>query len=287
MIGIFDSGIGGLTIVNALRAEIPNARILYLGDVARMPYGNKSAATVRQYAREISRYLIARGARLILIACNTASAVAGDALRRELTVPVFDVIAPAVAAALALPGARRIGVLGTRGTVASQAYQRALEKGGARRCDALACPMFVPLVEEGYHRTKEGRAIVGRTLAPFRRSPPDAVILGCTHYPLLRSTIQAFLPGVRLIDSRSVAARVREELERRPELAAAVQAGSGGGRLELTTTDWTDQLLRFARQIVRGPAPIGHRSVSLDDLATGRVKERGVVERRPGRRLTA
>src|SRR5687768_18600371 len=114
MIGVFDSGIGGLTVARELRRAIPGAPILYFGDVARMPFGNKSAATVTQYSREIRSYLIRRGPRLLVIACNTASAVAAEALRRELEVPVFDVITPAVRAALALPGVRRIGVLGTR-----------------------------------------------------------------------------------------------------------------------------------------------------------------------------
>src|SRR5437763_5510417 len=119
MIGVFDSGIGGLTVARALRRAVPDARILYLGDVARMPFGNKSAATVTEYAREIGGYLVRRGARMLVVACNTASAVAAETLRRELSVPVFGVISPAVRAALALPSARRIGVLGTRGTVAS------------------------------------------------------------------------------------------------------------------------------------------------------------------------
>src|SRR5262245_59216260 len=220
MIGVFDSGIGGLTVARSLRRALPGYRLLYFGDVARMPFGNKSAATVAEYAHEISAYLIGRGAALVVVACNTASAVAAAALRRQLSVPVFDVISPAVRAALAVPGVRRIGVLGTRGTVQSGAYQRAIRAASRARVQAIACPMFVPLVEEGLGGTPEGRAIVRRTLRPLFASRPDAAILGCTHYPLLRAAIGGALPGVKLIDSRAVAVEVRAALASDPQLAA-------------------------------------------------------------------
>jgi glutamate racemase len=250
MIGVFDSGIGGLTVARALRRAVPDARIVYFGDVARMPFGNKSAATVTQYAREIAAYLIRRGARLLVIACNTVSAVAAETLRRELSVPVFDVISPAVRAAVALPGVRRLGVLGTRGTVASGAYQRAIEAAGVRRVQAIACPMFVPIVEEGFAGTPEGRAIVRRTLQPLAAHPPDALILGCTHYPLLRPAIRAALPGVTLIDSRTVADQVRAALEADPTLAAACRRGSA---LDVVVTDRTEHFVRFAARIMNQP----------------------------------
>jgi glutamate racemase len=254
MIGVFDSGIGGLTVARALRRAMPRARILYFGDVARMPFGNKSAATVTQYGREISRYLIGRGARLLVIACNTVSAVAAESLRRELQVPVFDVISPAVRAATELPGVRRIGVIGTRGTVASGAYQRAIAAAGPRtmRVHAVACPMFVPIVEEGFGGTPEGRAIVRRTLRPLAAARPDAVILGCTHYPLLQPAIRAALPGARLVDSRTVAEEVRQALAANPVLAAACLA-SRRGTLEVVVTDRTEHFVRFAARIMHQP----------------------------------
>jgi glutamate racemase len=255
MIGVFDSGIGGLTVARALRRAMPRARILYFGDVARMPFGNKSAATVTQYGREISRYLIGRGARLLVIACNTVSAVAAETLRRELDVPVFDVISPAVRAATELPGVGRIGVIGTRGTVASGAYQRAIAAvAGARtmRVHAVACPMFVPIVEEGFGGTPEGRAIVRRTLRPLAAARPDAVILGCTHYPLLQPAIRAALPGARLVDSRTVAEEVRDALAADPALAAACQADRRG-TLEVVVTDRTEHFVRFAARIMHQP----------------------------------
>lgn len=249
MIGVFDSGIGGLTVARALRRALPDYPILYFGDVARMPFGNKSAATITQYSREIAGYLVGRGAQLIVIACNTASAVAADVLRRELTIPVFDVISPAVRAAVALSDVRRVGVLGTRGTVASGAYQRAIRAAARAQVVAVPCPMFVPLVEEGFAGTPEGRAIVRRTLRPLSVRRPDAVILGCTHYPLLRPAIAGALPGVRLVDSRAVAAEVRSALRADPALAAACRAGAGA-RLEVVVTDRTDHFERFAGRIM-------------------------------------
>jgi len=208
---------------------------------------NKSAATVTEYSREIAAYLIRRGARLLVIACNTASAVAAEVLRRELPVPIFDVIGPAARAAAALPGVRRIGVLGTRGTVASGAYQRAIRSAGVARVQAVACPMFVPVVEEGFAGTPEGRAIVRRTLRPLAASRPDAVILGCTHYPLLRPAIRAALPGVTLIDSRTVADEVRVALD------ADAAACRRGAALDVVVTDRTDHFVRFAARIMNHP----------------------------------
>lgn len=252
MIGVFDSGIGGLTVVRALRRALPEAGILYFGDVARMPYGNKSAATVVQYSREISRYLIRRGAKLIVIACNTASAVAAETIRAELEVPVFDVISPAVEAAVRVPGVRRIGVLGTRGTVQSGAYQRAIAQRGTVRVHALSCPMFVPIVEEGYATTPEGRAMVWRTLRPLASRRLDAAILGCTHYPLLAPVIRSVLPGVTLIDSRSIAREVGRALRGNTGLERACRR-QRGAVLEVAVTDRTEHFEKFARRIVREP----------------------------------
>lgn len=284
MIGVFDSGIGGLTVARALRTAVPSARIVYFGDVARMPFGNKSAATVTQYAREISGYLVARGARLIVVACNTASAVAAEALRRELSIPVFDVISPAVRAALALPHVRSIGVLGTRGTVQSGAYQRAIRAAGSARVQAVACPMFVPLVEEGYAGTAEGRAIVRRTLRSLAAARLDAAILGCTHYPLLRPAIQAALPGVRLVDSRAVAHEVRAALAADPQLAAACRAGRAGA-LDVVVTDRTEHFDRLAARIMRAPVRcrvVPHEALAVSDLSSARPGALPASRRRCG-----
>jgi len=246
MIGVFDSGIGGLTVVRALRKKLPKARILYVGDVARMPYGNKSAATVVEYSREIVRYLVSRGCKLIVIACNTASALAADALREEFSVPILDVISPAVRLArgvsrVANGTTKKIAVLGTRGTIASGAYQKELPSGSV----ALACPLFVPLVEEGYIGTKEGRAIVKRTLRPLENKKISTVILGCTHYPLLRREIGAMFPSAKLIDSFAVA-------EDAAALVKLDQRIANGGKpgLEVVVTDRTEHFERLASKII-------------------------------------
>jgi glutamate racemase len=256
MIGIFDSGIGGLTVAREIRKKIPSADILYFGDVARMPYGNKSPETVTEYSREIVRYLIGRGAETIVIACNTASAVATSKLRREFSVPIFDVIAPAVKVALQpttcnLQPDQKIAVLGTRATVGSGAYQKALAAASKKiKVTALACPIFVPLVEEGYAGTAEGAEIVKHTLRPLVSRKPETIILGCTHYPLLKKEIRAVFPKARLVDSSAVADEVlkkyREKGERRGKT----------GRIEIVVTDLTPHFLRFARKIIGSAAKI-------------------------------
>jgi glutamate racemase len=263
MIGVFDSGIGGLTVVRALRKKLPGAHILYVGDVARMPYGNKSSATVTEYAREITRYLVRRGAKLIVIACNTASAMAADALREEFSVPILDVISPAVREALgpasrAPRAARRIAVLGTRGTIASNAYQRQLPVVAA-----VPCPIFVPMVEEGYAGTAEAQGLVSRNLKPLVGKRIDTVVLGCTHYPLLRKEVAAILPMARLVDSSAVAEDVKRLVALDPRAAAG-----RGPKLEVVVTDRTPYFEKFARRILG--AKLKLKLVTPEELIHGR-----------------
>ena len=215
-IGIFDSGVGGLTVQRALLEALPGADTVYLGDTARVPYGTKSAATVTQYSLRNARVLEACGIDLLVVACNTASAVALPALRAALPVPVLGVVEPGARAAARATSGGRIGVIGTAGTIGSGAYQEALR---ALRPDAVvvarACPLLVPLAEEGW--TDPGdelvRGVVRRYLAPLAAARIDTLVLGCTHYPLLRAAIAAELPGVRLVDSaETVAAEVKAML---------------------------------------------------------------------------
>jgi len=254
MIGIFDSGIGGLTVVRAIRKRIPAADILYFGDVARMPYGNKSAATVIGYSREIVSYLLGRGADTIVIACNTASAVAERALCEEFSVPIVDVIAPAVETAVGT-GAGKIAVLGTRATIGSGAYQKAIRRLSPKaKAYPLACPMFVPLVEEGYAGTRGGKMIVEQTLRPLAAKGIKTVILGCTHYPLLAKQIKAVLPAAALIDSSSVA-----------EAVAKLAGKRGRGRTEIVATDITPHFQKFAASIIGKKIAI--KKISLEKLS--------------------
>jgi len=246
MIGVFDSGIGGLTVVKTLQKKFPKANFLYLGDVARMPYGNKSAATVVEYSREITRYLVASGAKLIVIACNTASAFAADALREEFSMPIVDVIAPAVREARRIGGKgkqknKKIAVLGTRGTIASGAYQKGLPGDTL----ALACPIFVPLVEENYAGTKEGKAVVAHVLRPLPKKNIGTVILGCTHYPLLRSEIAAAMPHAKLVDSSAVASDVAAFIKLNPDITKGDRS-----KLEVVVTDRTEHFEKMAGKIL-------------------------------------
>ena len=211
-IGIFDSGVGGLTVQRALLEALPGADTLYLGDTARVPYGTKSAETVTQYSLRNGRFLLGQGIDLLVVACNTASAVALPALRAALPVPVFGVVEPGARAAAAASRGGRVGVIGTPGTVASGAYQAALRAARpGLEVSSLACPLFVPLAEEGWTDPADEvvRGVVRRYLAPLRAEGIDTLVLGCTHYPLLTAAIAAELPGVVLVDSAaSLAAEV-------------------------------------------------------------------------------
>ncbi|MBM3318970.1 MAG: glutamate racemase, partial [Candidatus Eisenbacteria bacterium] len=200
-IGVFDSGIGGLTVVRELRAELPGEEILYFGDSARVPYGTKSPETVRRFTRECVAFLIRRDIKLLVVACNTASAVALPLLAGELTIPVVGVIEPGVRAALARTRRRRIGVIGTEGTIASGAYRRALEGSvPGVEIHERACPLFVPLAEEGWLDGDVPARVARAYLGPLAAGGIDTLILGCTHYPLLRSVIAAAAgEGVELV----------------------------------------------------------------------------------------
>ncbi len=219
-IGIFDSGVGGLTVQRALLEALPGADTIYLGDTARVPYGTKSAATVTQYSLRNARVLFDRGIDLLVVACNTASAVALPALRAALPVPVLGVVEPGARAAARTTRSGRIGVIGTSGTIGSGAYQAALRSlTPAAVVVARACPLFVPLAEEGWTDPADElvRGVVRRYLAPLLAEQIDTLVLGCTHYPLLAEAIAAELPGVTLVDSAgTVAAEVKALLPATP-----------------------------------------------------------------------
>ncbi len=202
-IGVFDSGLGGLTVVRELRCALPEESIVYLGDTARVPYGPRSKQTVIRFARQDAYFLAAKNVKVIVVACNTASAQAYDDLCAHFDLPVASVIPPATHAAVNASGSSRIGVLGTVGTISSGAYQRAISaiRPGAHVV-AVPCPLFVPLAEEGEGSSESARLIAAQYLEPLIRERVDVVILGCTHYPLLHDVIATTLgEGVMLIDS--------------------------------------------------------------------------------------
>ena len=202
-IGVFDSGVGGLTVVRELWRQLPDESVVYFGDTARVPYGPKSRETVQRYAREAVAFLLGRGVKLIVVACNTATAHAIELLEQETPVPVIGVIEPGARAAVAATRTGRIGVIGTVGTIASGAYDRAVRRLLPNaRVYAQPCPLFVPLVEEGWVDHPATALIAEEYLRPLREVDIDVLVLGCTHYPLLKPTLQRTLgPEIRLVDS--------------------------------------------------------------------------------------
>jgi len=202
-IGIFDSGIGGLTVARAIYERLPHESTIYFGDTARVPYGPKSPDTVRRYSLEILHWLLGQGVKAVVIACNTSTAHALEALQAESPVPVIGVIEPGARAAVSAMRRGPIGVIGTTGTIASNAYARAIQavKAGAT-VEQKACPLFVPLVEEGWFEHPAAELIAREYLEPLKRANVDVLVLGCTHYPLLKPLLQRTMgPDIRLIDS--------------------------------------------------------------------------------------
>lgn len=210
-IGVFDSGVGGLTVLRELARALPGERYLYLGDTARVPYGTKSRETVTRYSIEITNHLITRyDIKMLVVACNTASSLSLPVLRKIYKIPVVGMVDPCVRKAASLPCRDRIGVMGTSGTIRSGAYEQALRAAlPSARVLCRSCPLLVSLAEEGWVDHPVARAVVAEYLAPFLDEPLDAMILGCTHYPVLKGPIGEFL-GERtlLIDSGEEAARV-------------------------------------------------------------------------------
>lgn len=223
-IGIFDSGVGGLTVTRAVMELLPHERIVYFGDTARVPYGVKSAGTVNRYAAEIVRFLLAREVKLLIVACNTMAAVALPAIAALSPVPVLEVIEAGAKSALAATTTGRIGIIATPSTIGSGAYPSAIARLGGDPAATVsrACPLFVPLAEEGFLDHPATRLIAAEYLAPVLAETPDTLILGCTHYPLLRPMLQEVAgPSVRLVDSATaVAADTRRVLTDSGLLAA-------------------------------------------------------------------
>jgi len=223
-IGVFDSGIGGLTVVHEIIRQLPNESIIYFGDTARAPYGAKSPETVRRYSREIAGFLQDEGIKALVVACNTATAHALGSLRESLSIPVIGVIEPGARAAVGTMNGGRVGVIGTVGTIRSGAYERAIRMLEPKaRVTARACPLFAPLVEEGLTSHDATKLIAREYLAPLISAEIESLVLGCTHYPLLKSLLAEILgPRVRLIDSaEETAAETARVLERTQSAAPA------------------------------------------------------------------
>jgi len=254
MIGIFDSGIGGMTVARAVEQLLPDYSIVYFGDIARTPYGSKSAATITDYSLRNTEFLLEKGAEIIIIACNSASSVATEALRREFRTPIIEVITPAADKAIAATKNGRIGVIGTRATIRSGVYEQTIcGRHPEFRVFSQACPLLVPLVEEGWINKQETRMIIRRYLHPLKDRQIDTLVLGCTHYPLLKALIQARIgKRVNLIDSSVETAKyVRDLLAAQPELVR--REGNGETTHRYFVSDLTDSALMVAAKIFERP----------------------------------
>lgn len=230
-VALFDSGVGGLTVLRVLKDRFPRKAFLYLGDTARVPYGSKSRETVERYTREALNFLLQFPLKAVVVACNTASALALPALLREYPgLPLYGVIMPAVRAALRATKTGEIAVLGTESTIRSGAYERALSaQAKGLKIHSLPCPLFVPLVEEGLVKGRVAEVVIDHYLKELRNLSVDTVILGCTHYPLLRQALEEYLgEGVRIVDSAQPLAE---------EISPHVESAAEGETLYFTTDD--------------------------------------------------
>ena len=251
MIGIFDSGVGGLTVARAIMQQTPGYDIVYFGDTARTPYGTKSAETVIDYTVSNIEFLLSRGAKLIVIACNTASSVATAPVLKQFSVPIFEVITPAVELAVQASKNLNFGIMGTRATITSGIYEtKIIENQPQARVYSVACPLLVPLVEEGWLDKAETAMIVKKYLQPLKTRQIDTLILGCTHYPLLKKVIQRKIgKRVHLIDSSiSVSNSVKAFLAANRQIDRRLGRND---RLTLFVSDVTDQFKKIAEMTLK------------------------------------
>ncbi|MBI5135627.1 glutamate racemase [Candidatus Uhrbacteria bacterium] len=262
MIGVFDSGIGGLTVVKEITKQLPGMPVLYLGDTARTPYGNKSPETIGQYALQDARFLIDHGATVIVVACNSASSVASKILNSEFDNPVFEVITPAARRAATLTKKKRVGVIGTRATIGSRAYEQAIHAVDDRvSVMGQACPLFVPLIEEGWAKKGETTRIVKLSLQGLKTKNIDTLILGCTHYPIIRDLIHAKIgKRVTLVDpAEEVVKDLRQYLDAHQAVAQSLRSAADH---RFMVTDVTEHFQSIAQSWLK-------RSVRLEKVTFG------------------
>lgn len=250
-IGVFDSGVGGLTVAREIMRHLPNENIVYFGDTARVPYGSKSKETIIRYARQIIHFLQTQDVKAIVIACNTASALALEVVREEFDLPILGVVEPGARAALAVTETGKVGVIGTEGTVRSAMYEKVIgEMDPNVEVVAKACPLFVPLVEEGFKKHHVTDEIIDFYLKSMKESDIDALILGCTHYPLLRSKIREYVGDkITLVNPAYETAMDLKLLLEEKELA---NEGNEEKRASYTfyVSDAADKFKQFANSIL-------------------------------------
>jgi glutamate racemase len=273
-IGVFDSGVGGLTVVREIFRQLPQESVLYLGDTARVPYGPRGQETVTRFAGELVTFLLTRDVKALVVACNTISACSLDAIRAASPVPVVDVISPTVAAAADVTTRQAIGVIGTVATISSGVYHRSLQaaRPGAELL-AQPCPLFVPIAEEGLGDHPVAALMAEEYLGRFRGSPLDVLILGCTHYPLLKGTLSRVLgPGVALVDSAEPTVHALARLLRERGLE-----GRGTPQHRFCVTDASYKFMQIAGRFLGRELSGAVSEVVLDELPRGGVTAGGAV----------
>lgn len=257
-IGVFDSGLGGLTVVFNLQKSFPEKEIVYFGDTARLPYGNKSPETIRNFARQNTKFLLSFQPEMVVVACHTVSALALKELKSEFPLPVIGVLSPAVKAALSETKNGRIGIIGTIATVKSNSYPAEITKAYPKtRVYSLACPLFVPLVEEGLLSGPLTEMAIARYLEPLRRKRIDTLVLGCTHYPLLKTAIAGFMgPKIKLVDpSEEVLQEVAARLPAPPSPGGGEGTRGKGAGLRIYLSDITPNFRRVAASFLKKRLP--------------------------------
>ena len=248
-IGIFDSGIGGLTVLKEIFGKLPHENTIYLGDTARVPYGIRSPETVTRYSFENTRFLSAKQIKILVIACNTASSISLDAVRANFPVPVVGVIEPGAKAAAAATRNRKVGVIGTEATVRSNSYTRAIRAlDSSIEVFSIPCPLFVPIVEEGWTEDRITEMVAEKYLASVREKGVDTLVLGCTHYPLLKPVLSKVMgQGVRLIDS---AIETAQEIRAKLEALSLLNDASGTVKHEFYVTDSPQKFLSVGERFL-------------------------------------
>lgn len=252
-IGVFDSGVGGLTVAREIMRQIPNEKIIYFGDTARVPYGSKSRETVTKYSRQIVRFLQMQKVKAIVVACNTASAYALDELEKEANLPIIGVVKPGAKTAVGATRNGKIGVIATEGTIGSKIYSRYIKQLN-KEVEILgkACPLFVPLVEEGLLEDPVTDEIAQRYLSSLKDSGIDTLILGCTHYPLIRSTVKRVMEeGVTLVNPAYETARELKELLEEKGLLCEKKPALGTNKYQFYVSDGAEKFQHFANSIFK------------------------------------
>lgn len=252
-IGVFDSGVGGLTVVREIMRQIPNEAIIYFGDTARVPYGNKSKETVTRFSRQIVHFLLGHEVKAIVVACNTASACALEELEKETDIPIIGVVKPGAKAAAEVTGNGRIGVIATEATIGSQVYNKYIKELNKNvTIIGKACPLFVPLVEEGLWQDPVTEEIAKRYLTELIDCDIDTLILGCTHYPLIRSTLGKIMgEQVTLVNPAYETARELKEMLERKGLLNHTEPGLGDNMYQFYVSDGAEKFKQFANSIIK------------------------------------